>query len=188
MHRHDSSTEVLTQAVVRYAVERMRLDPPPLDKTRPASELRAMAGKTVTAKGIGGLEALRIFADVLGPASISIDHPRFLSFVPAAPTEAAILFDLVVGASSIYGGSWLEGGGLLRKDLSPKPAYVALQKLIRGQWMTRAGGQTDEHGTWSFRGFRGDYVVRVQRAGGAPVEQRFHLGRNEPHTFTVTLP
>ncbi len=70
-----------------------------------------MAGKTVTAKGIGGLEALRIFADVLGPASISIDHPRFLSFVPAAPTEAAILFDLVVGASSIYGGSWLEGGG-----------------------------------------------------------------------------
>jgi L-2,4-diaminobutyrate decarboxylase len=111
MHRHDSSTEVLTQAVVRYAVERMRMDPPPLDKTRPAAELRAMAGRTVTAKGIGGLEALRIFAEVLGPASISIDHPRFLSFVPAAPTEAAILFDLVVGASSIYGGSWLEGGG-----------------------------------------------------------------------------
>ena len=111
MHRHDSSTEVLTQAVVRYAVERMRLDPPPLDKTRPAAELRAMVGATVTARGIGGLEALRIFAEVLGPASISIDHPRFLSFVPAAPTEAAILFDLVVGASSIYGGSWLEGGG-----------------------------------------------------------------------------
>ena len=111
MHRHDQSTEVLTQAVVRYAVERMRLDPPPLDKTRSASELRAMVGKTVTARGIGGLEALRIFADVLGPASISIDHPRFLSFVPAAPTEASILFDLVVGASSIYGGSWLEGGG-----------------------------------------------------------------------------
>jgi L-2,4-diaminobutyrate decarboxylase len=111
MHHHDRSTEVLTQAVVRYAVERMRMDPPPLDKTRPAAELRAMAGQTVTSKGIGGLEALRIFAEVLGPASISIDHPRFLSFVPAAPTEAAILFDLVVGASSIYGGSWLEGGG-----------------------------------------------------------------------------
>jgi glutamate/tyrosine decarboxylase-like PLP-dependent enzyme len=111
MHRHDQATEVLTQAVVRYALERMRMDPPPLDKTRPAGELRAMVGRTVTAKGIGGLETLRIFAEVLGPASISIDHPRFLSFVPAAPTEASILFDLVVGASSIYGGSWLEGGG-----------------------------------------------------------------------------
>ena len=52
-----------------------------------------------------------MFADVLAPACISVDHPRFLSFVPAAPTEASILFDLVVGASSIYGGSWLEGGG-----------------------------------------------------------------------------
>jgi glutamate/tyrosine decarboxylase-like PLP-dependent enzyme len=111
MHRRDPSTEVLTQAVVRYAVERMRMDPPPLDKPRPAAELRAMAGKTITSNGIGGLEALRIFSDVLGPASISIDHPRFLSFVPAAPTEAAVLFDLVVGASSIYAGSWLEGGG-----------------------------------------------------------------------------
>jgi glutamate/tyrosine decarboxylase-like PLP-dependent enzyme len=34
-----------------------------------------------------------------------------LSFVPAAPTEAAALFDLVVGASALYGGSWLEGAG-----------------------------------------------------------------------------
>ena len=45
------------------------------------------------------------------PACISVDHPRFLSFIPAAPTEASMLFDLVCGASSIYGGSWLEGSG-----------------------------------------------------------------------------
>ena len=44
-------------------------------------------------------------------ACISVDNPRYLSFIPAAPTEAATLFDLVVGASSIYGGSWLEGAG-----------------------------------------------------------------------------
>uniref|UniRef100_UPI0040471ABF pyridoxal phosphate-dependent decarboxylase family protein n=1 Tax=Aquiluna sp. TaxID=2053504 RepID=UPI0040471ABF len=37
--------------------------------------------------------------------------PGYLSFIPAAPTEAASLFDLVVSASSIYGGSWLEGAG-----------------------------------------------------------------------------
>ncbi len=111
MHRHDSSTEVLTQAIVRYAVDRVRLSPPPLDGPRSPAELRAMAGQTITAEGIGGLEALRIFGDVLAQACISVDHPRFLAFVPAAPTEASILFDLVVGASSIYGGSWLEGGG-----------------------------------------------------------------------------
>ena len=48
---------------------------------------------------------------MLSKACISVDHPRYLSFIPAAPTEAASLFDLVVGASSIYGGSWLEGAG-----------------------------------------------------------------------------
>jgi glutamate/tyrosine decarboxylase-like PLP-dependent enzyme len=111
MHSHDSSTEVLTQAIVRYAVDRVRLDPPPLDGPRTPAELRAMAGRTITPKGVGGLEALRVFGDVLAPACISVDHPRFLSFVPAAPTEASILFDLVVGASSIYAGSWMEGGG-----------------------------------------------------------------------------
>ena len=113
MHRHDSSTEVLTQAIVRYAIDRVRMDPPPLDGPRTPAELRAMAGRTITADGVGGLEALRVFGDVLAPACISVDHPKFLSFVPAAPTEASILFDLVVGASSIYGGSWLEGGGAI---------------------------------------------------------------------------
>jgi L-2,4-diaminobutyrate decarboxylase len=52
-----------------------------------------------------------LFAEVLAPATISIDHPNYLSFIPAAPTEASSLFDLVVSASSIYGGSWKEGAG-----------------------------------------------------------------------------
>ena len=57
-----------------------------------------------------------MFEDVLAPACISVDHPRFLSFVPAAPTEASILFDLVVGASSVYAGSWLEGAGAVHAE------------------------------------------------------------------------
>jgi L-2,4-diaminobutyrate decarboxylase len=113
MHRQDASIEVLTQAIARYSIGRLRMDPPPLDKPRTPADLRAMAGRTITPDGIGGLEALRIYGDVLGPACISVDHPRFLSFVPAAPTEASILFDLVVGASSVYAGSWLEGAGAI---------------------------------------------------------------------------
>ena len=67
MHRHDPASEVLTEAIVRYAVDRVRLDPPPLDHPRTAAELRAMAGRTITPGGLGGLEALRVFADVLAP-------------------------------------------------------------------------------------------------------------------------
>jgi glutamate/tyrosine decarboxylase-like PLP-dependent enzyme len=116
MHSHDRATEELTEAVVRYAVDRMRLDPPPLDHPSSPQELRDAAGPTITSAGIGGVEALRVFEDVLAPACISVDHPRFLSFVPAAPTEASILFDLVVGASSVYAGSWLEGAGAVHAE------------------------------------------------------------------------
>ena len=116
MHSHDRATEELTAAVTRYAVDRMRLDPPPLDHPSSPQELSDAAGPTITRSGIGGIEALRVFEDVLAPACISVDHPRFLSFVPAAPTEASILFDLVVGASSVYAGSWLEGAGAVHAE------------------------------------------------------------------------
>ncbi len=111
MHERDDVIEALTGAIVDYSVERVRLSPPPLDRGRTLAELQAAAGQTITPEGLGGLRALTIFNEVLAPATISTDHPKFLSFVPAAPTEASILFDLVVGASSIYAGSWMEGSG-----------------------------------------------------------------------------
>ena len=60
---------------------------------------------------MGGEKALDLFKHVLAQACISTDHPRNLAFIPSAPTESSNLFDLVVGASSLYGGSWLEGAG-----------------------------------------------------------------------------
>ena len=134
MHQQDTSTEILTQAILRYAVERSRMDPPTLDGPKPEATLRAMTGKTITTEGMGGLEALRIFTDVLAPACISVDHPRFLSFVPAAPTEAATLFDLVVGASSICGTSWLEAAG----------AVFAENEALR--WLADLAGFPDSAG------------------------------------------
>ncbi len=112
MHHYDDSTEALADKVIAYARARTRQDPIPLGSTATAAELaERCGGPTITAAGIGGVRALEIFADVLEPACLSVDYTRYLSFVPAAPTEAAVLFDLVVGACSIYGGSWIEGAG-----------------------------------------------------------------------------
>ncbi|AEH11636.1 MULTISPECIES: pyridoxal phosphate-dependent decarboxylase family protein [Protofrankia] len=116
VHRYDVDSEILTQAVVNYARERLRLNPVPLDGTHSRAELTTAVGETITPDGIGGVEALRIFDELLSRACISVDHPRNLSFIPAAPTKAAILFDLVVGASSVYAGSWLEGAGAVHAE------------------------------------------------------------------------
>ncbi len=111
MHGHTEETERLAAAILAYAEERFRLDPMPLDRAVPPDELERRTGPTITEDGLGGEEALRVFTEVLAPACISVDHPRFLSFIPCAPTEAATLFDLVVGASSIFGGTWIEAAG-----------------------------------------------------------------------------
>jgi len=111
IHGWSEEIERLSQGIVDYARDRLRLHPVPLDSPRSFAELEAEVGSTVTSEGLGGDEALRIFTEILAPACLSIDHPRYLSFIPCAPTEASMLFDLVVGASSIYGGSWLEGAG-----------------------------------------------------------------------------
>ena len=112
MHGYsDKQLEVLGDAILAYSADRLKLEPVPLDGPRTLAELDAKAGQTITAEGIGGIAALKLFEEDLAPACISTDHPRYLSFIPCAPTEAAAMFDLVVGASSIYGGSWLEGAG-----------------------------------------------------------------------------
>jgi len=120
--------------VFRYSAERMAMDPPSLDQALTLPELQHQAGQTITPAGLGGDEALRLFIDVLAPACLSVDHPRYLSFVPAAPTEAATLFDVIVSASSIYGGSWLEGAGAV---------YAENQAL---RWLADLAGLPDGAG------------------------------------------
>jgi len=134
MHYHDEDSQKLADAIIKYAVDRVRLDPPPLDAPKPLSVLRREVGETITPEGLGAMKALEIFTEKLAPSCISVDHPLFLSFVPGAPTESSVLFDLVVAASNIYGGSWLEGAGAV---------FAENQAL---QWLIDLAGLPDAAG------------------------------------------
>jgi glutamate/tyrosine decarboxylase-like PLP-dependent enzyme len=114
--RYDRKTAELGEAVLAYALRRLQLDPVPLDGPRTREELDRLTAVQISESGIGGPAALDLFAKELAPACISIDNPRYLSFIPCAPTEASSLFDLVVGASALYGGSWLEGAGAVHAE------------------------------------------------------------------------
>ena len=117
MHRFDQPlSRPDVDAVLAYAADRLSLDPVPLDGPLDDAELLEEAGVTITPGGLGTARALDVFADVLAPSCLSTDHPRYLSFIPCAPTQEAAAFDVVVGASSIYGGSWLEGSGAVHAE------------------------------------------------------------------------
>jgi glutamate/tyrosine decarboxylase-like PLP-dependent enzyme len=110
IHGFTDETEALGNAVLAHARDRVA-GPGRLGRPTPPEELSRRAGPTITARGIGGPAAFRLWADLLEPSTISPDHPGFLAFVPGAPTPASVLIDLAVSASAIYGGSWLEGAG-----------------------------------------------------------------------------
>ena len=52
----------------------------------------------------------------MAPAVISADSPRFLGFIPAAPTKASLLFDMLISCASIQGTSWLEAAGVIHAE------------------------------------------------------------------------
>ncbi len=111
MHAVSDDARDTIDGVLAYARSRALFADVPLDKPVTPDELAAVASGSITADGIGSQAATALFADVLAPTCLSIDHPGYLSFIPSAPSKAAIAFDLVVSASAIYGGSWMEGAG-----------------------------------------------------------------------------
>lgn len=55
------------------------------------------------------------------------------------------------------------GGGLLRFDMSRKPAYDVLDNLINKEWNTSLEAEVSDKGEIAFRGFYGEYEIT---AGG----------------------
>ena len=107
---------VMAEAVFNYCRERLSLDPVPLDHPVPKAVLEDAFAGLITPNGKNAVEILSLFAHRIVNSVISCDSPRFLAFVPAAPTKASLLFDMVVSASSLQGTSWLEAGGAVMAE------------------------------------------------------------------------
>lgn len=103
----------IVKLALDWTAQRVVRHTDPMSTARPASELAADSGRTITPSGIGGEAALRVFDRVLEPATRSQDDPMNLAYIPAAPTRAAVAFDLVTSAANIFGGLWEAGAGAI---------------------------------------------------------------------------
>ena len=77
-------------------------------------------------------------------------------------------------------------GGLMRFDMSPKPAYFKIKELLQKTWHTETELLTDENGTAEFRGFYGDYCANVE-FGVQEVKTEFSLSKNAENSTRITL-
>ncbi len=73
--------------------------------------------------------------------------------------------------------------GLLRKDMTPKPAYEVLKRLVTQEWRTGPLSlKTDEKGQAAFRGFFGRYKLTI---GEKTIE--FDLDKKSPDKIGVIV-
>jgi len=111
MHKTDIDLVDMTMDVMKYVIDRLSSTKQKIGKPKKEEELKALVGETITENGIGGERAFKLWKKHLTKCNVPIDHPRHLAFVPASPTRAAVMFDLVTSASSIHGAYWMEGAG-----------------------------------------------------------------------------
>ena len=170
MHTFTAEVEQMARELADFCLSRLA-EQVPLDHGRTPEDLERAAGPTVTSAGIGSDAALRLWRDVLGPACLSVDHRRYLSFIPSAPTKAAAAFDMLVGATSVYSGSWLEGSGAV---------YAENQAL---RWLADlAGLPPDSGGAFVQGGTIGNLSALV-----AAREAALHRRTSRPNRWAVCL-
>ncbi len=142
MHNIDMSFIEMTLDVMKYVIHRLTHTESHIGSPKKEEELRKLVGETITKEGVGGEYAFSLFKDILVPASVQIDHPRHLAFVPAAPTRASIMFDLVTAASSIHGSYWMEGAGGIFCEMEAMRWLVSITGMPEGAFGVFTSGGT----------------------------------------------
>ncbi len=77
-------------------------------------------------------------------------------------------------------------GGLLRFDMSPKPAYYTIKNLIEKEWHTEEILNTNENGKIAFKGFFGKYDVTIE-VDGKKVQKEINFYKKGKKSFCVEL-
>ncbi len=77
-------------------------------------------------------------------------------------------------------------GGLLNKDLSPKPAYEALLNLVKKEWTTKTELAYEDGGFNRFNGFYGDYEAEIKTDAGT-FKRKLYLAKDSINHFKMEL-
>lgn len=131
------------------------------------------------------------FTSAAGEAAQAIEVERFWKLAFSHQYAKSISqWDLSDYAAWGYTGSRTGAGswarGLLRPNMTKKPAFDVVHDLIKNQWWTITAGVTAGLGNFNFRGFAGTYDVTVTRSGYVPKTESATL-TTAGDTWTITM-
>ena len=83
-------------------------------------------------------------------------------------------------------GAWQRAAaGLVRKDMSPKPVYERLLKLVKGEWWTKSEGRADGQGEWATRAFYGTHRITAELPNGRILTKEVRWQRGQENRFEL---
>ncbi|MEI7731078.1 MAG: endo-1,4-beta-xylanase [Verrucomicrobiota bacterium] len=94
-------------------------------------------------------------------------------------------WNLVDGTAVPSENKWLPG--LLREDLSRKPAFEVLYNLIRNEWWTKIQQNSGPKTSLKIQGFYGDYQL-IANHGGNTLQSKIHLTKGGMNEFVIQFP
>jgi len=113
--------------------------------------------------------------------------------------EQIVYWNVVDGYAHVWNPAEIEGsqgnmslgenvyyGGLIRFDMTPKPAYYTIKNLFEKKWHTEADITTDSNGNTSFKGFYGKYDVEIE-VDGKIIKKEINLGKKNLNEFKIVL-
>ncbi len=126
---------VLLDQMLDWSRQHIRNGPDPRSGAKSFASLQRLLGDSITEDGMKGDAAFALFTDVIVPSTRPLNHPSSLSFVPAAPTPAALAFDAALSSAEIFAGNWDGASGAIHAE---NQALSWLADLAG--WPATAGG------------------------------------------------
>jgi aromatic-L-amino-acid/L-tryptophan decarboxylase len=157
--------------LIYRGLEQRPVAPP---KTR--AELRATLSGTLKEEGVGLMQALHDFENLVLPGSLGTPHPLYLGLVNSSPLPGAALADFLISSLNNNGGAYHQSPAMTTCEEEVVRAFALLFGIPHADGMVLPGG--------SFATLQAIVLARVNATGG-PAKPGFRLYTSEAAHFSV---
>ncbi len=111
-HPDDAEVAHMGQAALAWIMNHFATLPEqPIGRTATAPEMKALLDEPLPETGQDFDAVLAEFREKVAPFAFRVNHPRFLAFIPSAPSFPSIAGDLLCSGANFFAGVWLEAAG-----------------------------------------------------------------------------